>query len=589
MVRNSQLLRRPDDTSRANPVPGARPVVVLADDNEAEISILRPVLEKHNFQIVLAADGEHALNLALKLSARLVIASLKLPRLDGYQLCQKLREQRSTETIPFIFITAQGEIPDKLMGHQTFASDYVQRPINLNEFENRLNAVLRVQSSQQSKQMASTPEMDPLAADLGKKLFGQEALPSQQGNKTTSDEVENLLSEFNTWKTPPTASTSAPENGETLDNIRQEFRERTAADPVREKADKGATQPAEVTKEETPKSLPPVPKTEEVQQPVKKEDAKTAPAAPIPAEVQRSGTEDSKETGEDVELVYREANAFLLASIRRVEDGEKVDVTQGAEIAKRIVEALKKDNGLLLLATERTSEFTLAQHSVNVAIIAARIGQSLGIPEDRIIRLGLAGLVHDIGSAKLKEKLLYKRGQFSASERAEIERRPIYSAQILSNIPGFDWLQQLVIQVHERENGKGYPHRLEGKEITEDAKVLGIADVFEARIHERPHRQAMTGYQLLERLTSGGGSFSDRIIKALIRSFSVYPFNEYVVLNTGEIGKVIDISAENTLRPTIKVLFSAEGEPVGEPKIINLARNASLFITRAIPASSLPK
>ncbi|HEY3130395.1 MAG TPA: HD domain-containing phosphohydrolase [Acidobacteriota bacterium] len=585
MFRNSQLVRDPDDKSRANPAAGDRPVAVLADDNEAEVSILRPVLEKYNFQVVLAADGEHALSLALKLSARLVIATLRLPRIDGYQLCQKLREQRSTETIPFMFITSQGEIPDKLMGHQTFASDYVQRPINLNEFENRLVGVLRVQAAQPSSGPAFAPEIDSVVADLGKKQHSPPTAPADRQTKIASEEVEELMAEFERWKKPAAVSGTRPEGGESLNNILDKFHKKTAADKIKEKSRVAGKQPvAETTKQEAAQETP-RPQANQTAPAVESKDAKIVPVAPadVPA------PEDRKEVGEDAELIYREANVFLVSSIRRVEDNEKLDVGKGVEIAQRIADSLKRGNGLLLFATERTTEFTLGQHCSNVAIIAARIAQTLRMPEERIVRIALAGLVHDIGSAKLPQKLLYRTGQFGASERAEIERRPIYSAQILSDIPGFDWLPQLVIQVHERENGKGYPYHLEGKEITEEAKVLGIADVFEARIHPRPHRNPMTGYELLESLTSEGGGFADRIIKSLIRSFSVYPFNEYVVLNTGEIGKVVDINNENALRPTIQIIYSADGERIEESKIINLSRNASLFITRAIAASKLPK
>src|SRR2546428_7068387 len=119
-----------------------RPVAVLADDDPVESSILRSVLEQCKFAVVQAADGISAFDSVLKFSAQLVVAALQLPAMNGYQLCQKLRQLSITESIPLILITPQGEFPDRLMGHETFASVYVQRPVNLNEFEQRLSAIL---------------------------------------------------------------------------------------------------------------------------------------------------------------------------------------------------------------------------------------------------------------------------------------------------------------------------------------------------------------------------------------------------------------------------------------------------------------
>ncbi|MFQ5930713.1 MAG: HD-GYP domain-containing protein, partial [Acidobacteriota bacterium] len=144
-------------------------------------------------------------------------------------------------------------------------------------------------------------------------------------------------------------------------------------------------------------------------------------------------------------------------------------------------------------------------------------------------------------------------------------------------------------QVYERENGSGFPAGLKGGEILEEAKILGIADVFEACIHDRPYRKAVTGYQLLEELTRGGTrTFSDHIVKALVRSFSLYPYNEYVILNTNEVGQVVEVNPENLLRPVVKILYDSQGKPLREPREIDLAQNPSHSITKAITYKRLP-
>ncbi|MBI4455664.1 MAG: hypothetical protein HY644_07175 [Acidobacteria bacterium] len=272
----------------------------------------------------------------------------------------------------------------------------------------------------------------------------------------------------------------------------------------------------------------------------------------------------------------------MLASLHQAEAGQTIDICGGLQLVNKINKSLKEDVGLVMLATDRTQEFSISQRSANVSIIACSIAQTLVMPESTVIRVTLAGLLRDIGIVRTPTKLLYKQGAFSDSEKASFRQIPIYSAEILDGISGFEWLSPVVRQVYEREDGTGYPFGLAGKQIAEEAKVLGIAIVWEAFLHRRSDRDALTGHHAVEHLASQADGFPDRIVKALIDTFSVYPLNEYVVLNTHEVGKVIATNAGNPLRPIVKVLYSPDGERYLKPRIVNLIRNFQIYIRRAI-------
>jgi HD-GYP domain-containing protein (c-di-GMP phosphodiesterase class II) len=271
-----------------------------------------------------------------------------------------------------------------------------------------------------------------------------------------------------------------------------------------------------------------------------------------------------------------------------VDKSDRIDIHTGFDIAKQIVASLAVDKSLLMLSTDRASPFSFRQHSINVAILGTRIAQTLRMSEERQVRLCLAGMFHDFGNLKLPLKLTTKLTGFTQSEKDEMRRRPIYSSQLVSGYSGFAWLPSIVIQVYERENGSGYPYGLRSTGICEESRILGVADVFEACIHRRPQRAAMTGYHALEVMTAESDSFGERATKAMIRSFSVYPFNELVILNTGEIGKVIDINGDNPLRPTVRILYSVDKVELNPPRVIDLARNSQLWITAAITPDELP-
>ena len=293
-----------------------------------------------------------------------------------------------------------------------------------------------------------------------------------------------------------------------------------------------------------------------------------------------------EEIGGETNGIYLGATAYVLVSIRRAEERKRPDIKPGEELVKQMIDSISESSALLLLATDRRQEFSLSAHSINVAILSLRLAQTLKYDLQKQVRVGIAALLHEIGVVLLPKAMIYQTGQVSP----QVRQRPAYGAKLLQELcPEYDWLAETVGQVYEREDGSGFPLGLEGESIREEAKILGIVDVFEAGIHDRPYRKASTGYQLLQELTRGDTkSFSDQIVKALIASFSVYPYNEYVVLNTGELGQVVAVNAENLSRPVIKILYDRKGRPLDEPRETDLVQNSSLFITKAVTYHELP-
>ena len=284
--------------------------------------------------------------------------------------------------------------------------------------------------------------------------------------------------------------------------------------------------------------------------------------------------------------LYQRATVLVLESIHRAEKDQPPDVEEGKRMVQQMDDLISRNSGLLLAAMDRIQAFAVSTHCVNVAILGVRIARSLNYSDEGKMKVGLAALLHEIGVVKLSRRMVHERGKVDQ----EVRNRPVYSAEILEKLGSeYDWLVQTVRQVYEREDGTGFPLGIKGQDIREEAKILGIVDVLEACIHERPYRRAMTGYQLFHELTSGANQrFASRIVKALLKCFSLYPYNEYVLLNTGEIGKVIEVSETNLLRPKLKMLFDVKGEPFEDQPELDLESNPSRNISKAITYHQLP-
>lgn len=287
--------------------------------------------------------------------------------------------------------------------------------------------------------------------------------------------------------------------------------------------------------------------------------------------------------------LYADAVTFAREALNRARDGLAPDMGWARLVAERLHTSLVQNNLLLNRALEPHQRFDLSTHSVNVAIFAGKIALSRDLPLDARLRAIEAGLVHDIGMARLPQSILLKAAALTDDERAEMERHPILGAELLEPLGSeYEWLARAVRQEHERTGGQGYPEGLQGDEIDSIAQILGVADVFEAFSHTRAYRSPFTAYEALERVVAMREEYFDgAIVDALANEISVFPLDSYVKLSSGAIGRVISTNPENLMRPTIEVLWNESWKPV-DPQLVSLDQAPEITIERPLHESEVP-
>jgi putative nucleotidyltransferase with HDIG domain len=144
-----------------------------------------------------------------------------------------------------------------------------------------------------------------------------------------------------------------------------------------------------------------------------------------------------------------------------------------------------------LVATLDARDRYTAGHSTAVAIYARDIARRMGLPESEQDLVHLCGLVHDVGKIGLPAGLLEKPGALSLEERREMERHSEIGEEILRNVDDYGEIAEVVRSHHERVDGTGYPDRLEGEEIPPLARIIAVADAYNAMTSDRPYRDAM--------------------------------------------------------------------------------------------------
>ncbi|MFD1173825.1 HD-GYP domain-containing protein [Oceanobacillus picturae] len=239
----------------------------------------------------------------------------------------------------------------------------------------------------------------------------------------------------------------------------------------------------------------------------------------------------------------------------------------------------QNEKSLSLLADIFVSDNYVFQHSLNVTIYSLAIGVELNYSTKQLTEIGVGAMLHDIGKMFIDPEILQKPDRLSDEEFEIIKGH----TQV-----GYDYLRKhqymptvishCAYQHHERLDGSGYPRGIHGEEIHTYAKVIGIADVFDAVTSSRVYRDAMLPHEGLEILYAGAVNLFDKeMIEAFKRSVVAYPNGLTIELSDGRIGVVIRQNTNLCDRPVVRILEES-GKPVANPYEVDLERTVNVTV-----------
>jgi diguanylate cyclase (GGDEF)-like protein/putative nucleotidyltransferase with HDIG domain len=217
-----------------------------------------------------------------------------------------------------------------------------------------------------------------------------------------------------------------------------------------------------------------------------------------------------------------DADALLHASHRAVlaakELGADRVVIYSVEVDRILGASEEDEGGELQLATVIGLAEALdirdtgtTQHSRTVGRYAELMAVELGLPAEHVERVRIAGLLHDVGKVGVSDELLTKPGPLDDDEWSEIRTHPQIAARLLAGTR-FDDVGAWIEAHHERPDGKGYPHGLKGEEIPLEARIIAVADAYEAMTAERVYRPALGARAARAELIAGAGTQFDRVV-----------------------------------------------------------------------------
>ncbi|MBN1127653.1 MAG: HD domain-containing protein [Chitinispirillaceae bacterium] len=295
----------------------------------------------------------------------------------------------------------------------------------------------------------------------------------------------------------------------------------------------------------------------------------------------------------EVTSSYQSALDETVKVLTSLADGSWCDARRIRTIVERFVKLFVTDRCVLLniSGTKHADEYVF-HHSLNVCLLSINIAAAFGYNEQQIAEIGMGALLHDIGMLLIPDHIRFKVARLSVDERFEIQKHPILGLHLLEKVKNLPpAVPYVAYHAHERENGRGYPKQRNGRLIHGFAKVVQIADMYEAMCSPRPYRAAMIPFRAMAHLIflSRTGVVSPGILKAFLKYVSLFPVGSLVELSDNTIGKVVQSNGTSYSKPIISILANAQGGHLSNGSIyqIDLSGNSSLSIIKALPYDHL--
>jgi len=299
-------------------------------------------------------------------------------------------------------------------------------------------------------------------------------------------------------------------------------------------------------------------------------DTNAGPADPEPTTQQ--AREIIQKRTEEAQALRAETTVAVASIFERALD-EEVDYEAVQNVVSPLVTAIVNDSRTLLsLVNLKNADAYTFTHCVNVAILTIALAIRAG-NLDRLEETATGAIMHDIGKTSTPNDILNKPGPLNSQELAVMRQHPVVGANILMKSGGFSpWVINAVIDHHESFAGKGYPRSRKGSEIGVPARMIALADVYDALTTTLPYRDALSPKvaitMMMEKMHD---AFDSHLLNNFVSIVGYYPTGTVVELSNGLRALVILVDPDNLSRPAIVEVFEdSNGRKIPEPFMVDL-------------------
>jgi len=209
---------------------------------------------------------------------------------------------------------------------------------------------------------------------------------------------------------------------------------------------------------------------------------------------------------------------MVINAVRLSEDrylGFAMDIMKRKEAERKLEKITLETLQALTRAIEAKDEYT-GEHIYRVEDLSGRVGKKVELSEERLEQLRYASTLHDIGKIGVPDSILGKPGKLTEEEWAEMEKHPEIGERIVRQVDRLKPAAKIIGQHQEKYDGSGYPNGLEAEDITVEARIVAVADAWDAMRSNRPYRDALPKEEAIKELEENKGTQFDPEIVELV-------------------------------------------------------------------------
>jgi response regulator RpfG family c-di-GMP phosphodiesterase len=504
-VNNEQ--RKGSVLTRGGNITVQNPVILCADDEKANLALLEEILIADDYQVVTATSGNDALLKINNQAIDLVLLDINMPEMDGLEVCRQIKEDQHLRDIPIIMITGLASHEDRIRGIEAGVEDYFSKPFHQEELLARIKILLKMKKLNDERKHAECQKEVALAAL--QKSHNELDYQVQVRTAELAKANEMLQADIEGRKNAEGLLREKSQLNQTLLDafpciallLRPQTREIIASNAAAVRA--GAIPGSRCFSEWSQRQNP-------------------CPWCLAPA---LWATGEAQQLEVEALGVFWEAHWIPVSKDLYMHYALDItDRKKSEDTLKKTLESLRKAIGAtvqVMVSAIETRDFYTAGHQMRAAYLARAIATEMGLPQDKIDSIRMAGSIHDIGKLSIPAEILSKPTKLSKIEFALIKQHARQGYEILKDVESPWPLAQIVYQHHERMDGSGYPRNLKGSEILMEARILSVADVVEAMASHRPYRPGLGIDEALNEIEKNSGTlYDDAVADACLRLFN---------------------------------------------------------------------
>ncbi|MGC0905475.1 HD-GYP domain-containing protein [Pantoea agglomerans] len=274
---------------------------------------------------------------------------------------------------------------------------------------------------------------------------------------------------------------------------------------------------------------------------------------------------------DQAQQIFLQGKPKVLAMFNEARLGNGLKLDYMMDLVDEIAGSITREpSAMLSVARLKNHDDYTYLHSMAVCGLMIALGKKLGLDEQELRRVGMGGLLHDVGKAAVPLAILNKAGKLTEEEFRVMREHPVVGAQMLIEADADDDLLDITLHHHEKYDGSGYPHRLKGEAISFYARMAAVCDVYDAVTSIRSYRNGWTPAEAMHQMLSWRGHFDPALLHTFVRTIGIYPVGSLVRLASGRVALVVKAGEKSLMRPCVHVFWSLHAQREVKPEELDL-------------------